>query len=178
MAETISDLLGGVCGLLLAGEIDFKTKKCKFFYLIYIRLQGRVYLGSNINTYNDISLEIRRSITLANRYYFRLRKQLSKKVSLEERKFAYISLLYCRLLYGGETWTIASPDEHALGVYERKILPKIYGPLCDGGEWHIRWNQELYDIIYDVIDVVQHIKIQRLRWLGHVARMDSSNPVR
>ena len=23
-----------------------------------------------------------------------------------------------------------------------------------------------------------HIKIQRLRWLAHVARMDSSNPVR
>ena len=30
---------------------------------------------------------------------------------------------------------------------------------------------------YD-IDVVKRIKLQRLRWLGHVARMDSSNPVR
>ena len=35
-------------------------------------------------------------------------------------------------------------------------------------------NQELYDI-YDDIDVVKRIKIQHLRWLGHVARMDSSN---
>ena len=26
--------------------------------------------------------------------------------------------------------------------------------------------------------IVKRIKIQRLRWLGHVARMDSSNPVR
>ena len=33
-----------------------------------------VYLGSSINTDNDISLEIRRSITLANRSYFGLRK--------------------------------------------------------------------------------------------------------
>ena len=32
--------------------------------------------------------------------------------------------------------------------------------------------------IYDDIDVVKRIKIQRLRWLGHVLRMDSSNPVR
>ena len=32
--------------------------------------------------------------------------------------------------------------------------------------------------IYDDIDVVKRIKIRRLRWLGHVARMDSSNPVR
>ena len=38
-----------------------------------------VYLGSSIYTYNDISLEIRRRITLANRCYFGLRKQLSKK---------------------------------------------------------------------------------------------------
>ena len=28
------------------------------------------------------------------------------------------------------------------------------------------------------MDVVKRIKIQRLRWLGHVALMDSSNPVR
>ena len=31
-------------------------------------------------------------------------------------------------------------------------------------EWHIRWKQELYDI-YDDIDVVKRIKIQRLRWV-------------
>ena len=41
----------------------------------------------------------------------------------------------------------------------------------------MRWNQELYDI-YDDIGVRQRIEIQRLRCLGHVARMDSSNPVR
>ena len=35
----------------------------------------------------------------------------------------------------------------------------------------------LYDI-YDDIDVVKRIKIQRLRWLDHVARMDSFNQVR
>ena len=35
----------------------------------------------------------------------------------------------------------------------------------------------MYDI-YDDIDVAKYIKIQRLRWLGHVAHMDSSNSVR
>ena len=38
-----------------------------------------VYLGSSINTDNDISLQNRRRITLANGCYFGLRKQLSKK---------------------------------------------------------------------------------------------------
>ena len=73
--------------------------------------------------------------------------------------------------------TITSSDEQALGVFEWKILRKIYGPFCDGVVWRIRWNQELYDI-YDDIDVVKLINIQRLRGLGHVTRMDSSNPVR
>ena len=34
-----------------------------------------IYLGSSINSDNDISLEIRRRITLANRCYFGLRNQ-------------------------------------------------------------------------------------------------------
>ena len=88
-----------------------------------------------------------------------------------------ITLILPVLLYGAETWTLTSSDEEALGVFERKILRKIYGPFCYRGEWRIRWNQELYDI-YDDIGVVKRITIQRLRWLGHVARMDSSNQVR
>ena len=46
-----------------------------------------VYLCSSIITDTDISLEIRRRITLANRCYFGLSKQLSKKS------------LYCRFYY-------------------------------------------------------------------------------
>ena len=72
---------------------------------------------------------------------------------------------------------MTSSDEQALGVFERKILRKIYGAFCNIGEWRIQWNQKLYDI-YDDIDVVKRIKIQRLRWLCHVLGMDSYNPVR
>ena len=72
---------------------------------------------------------------------------------------------------------MTSSDEEALGVFERKILRKIYGLFCYRRKWRIPWHQELYDI-FDEFDVVKRIIIQRLRWLGHVARMDSSNPVR
>ena len=58
------------------------------------------------------------------------------------------------LLYGAETWTLTSSYEQALGVFERKILRKIYEPFCDRGEWRIRWNQELYDILYNILSEI------------------------
>ena len=94
-----------------------------------------VYLGSSISTDNNISLEIRRRITLPNRCYFGPRKQLSEKaLSWRTKIYLYKSLILPVLLYGPETWMLTSSDEEALGVFEGKILLKIYGPFCDRGE--------------------------------------------
>ncbi|WP_215796742.1 hypothetical protein, partial [Vibrio anguillarum] len=132
-----------------------------------------VYLGTSINNTNNVSLEIQRRITLANRCYFGLSRQLKSKVLSRRTKIKlYKSLIIPVLLYGAEAWTVSTSDETALGVFERKVLRKIYGPLNIGnGEYRRRWNDELYDL-YDDIDIVQRIKRQRLRWLGHVVRMD------
>ena len=46
-----------------------------------------------------------------------------------------------------------------------------------GDDFHIRFNSELYELLND-IDVVQRINIQRLRWLGHVVRMEEDAPAR
>ena len=57
-----------------------------------------------------------------------------------------------------------------LGIFERKILRKIYGPVNENGEWRIRNNKELYEL-YKSSDIITDIKIARLRWVGHVQRM-------
>ena len=103
-----------------------------------------VYLGSSTKT-DNISPVIRRKITPANRCYFGLRKQLSKTALSRRTKIClYKSLILPVLLYGAETCTMTSSDEQALGVFERKIIRKIYGLFCDREEWRIRWNKELY----------------------------------
>ena len=105
-----------------------------------------IYLGSSINTDNDISLEILCRITVANRY-FGLGKQLSKRaLSCRTKMCLYKCLILPVLLYSAETWTLTSSDEQALGVFERKILCKIYEPFCDREEWRIQCNQKLYEI--------------------------------
>jgi len=61
-------------------------------------------------------------------------------------------------------------EERALAVFERKFLRKIYGPVRESELWRIRRNDELEDII-KVENIVRFIKCQRIRWLGHIERM-------
>ena len=66
-------------------------------------------------------------------------------------------------------------DELRLGIFETKILRRIYGPICEEAVWRSRYNEELYRL-YDEADLVTTIKITRLRWAGHVMRMKENLP--
>ena len=61
-------------------------------------------------------------------------------------------------------------EERALAVFERKILQKIYGPVKENELWRIRRNDELEAIIKGE-NIVRFIRCQRIRWLGHIERM-------
>lgn len=137
-----------------------------------------IYLGTAINKTNNISFEIKRRTILANRCYFGLSKQFkSKAISRQTKITFYKSLILPVLMYGSEAWVLAKADEAVLGVFERKILRKIYGPICVDGEYRCRMNHELYELYAD-IDIVKRIKLQRLRWLGHVVRMEENAPAK
>ena len=76
-----------------------------------------------------------------------------------------------------EAWTLTSSDEQALGVFERKIVRKIYGPFCGRSEWHLRWNQELQDK-YDVIDVVKSSNLSQVVEVAEKDGLASVGPTR
>ena len=79
--------------------------------------------------------------------------------------------------YGSETWVRSKPDKVSLGVFERKILRAIFGPTNDNGQWRIKYNDELYTLYKD-IDIVTYIQINRLRWAGHIIRLEEQSPAR
>jgi hypothetical protein len=51
-------------------------------------------------------------------------------------------------------------------------LSKLYGPVQEGDIWRIRYNEELNRLIEGKY-IVEFINAQRIRWLGHVKRMEA-----
>ena len=75
------------------------------------------------------------------------------------------------------TWTLSKSDETLLAAFERKMLRRILGPVCVAGQWRSHYNDELYEM-YGDLTVVQRIKLARLRWAGHVVRMETDDSAR
>ena len=99
---------------------------------------------------------------------------LSKKFKDQDIKnynFAY-------LLYGCENWSLTLREERKLRVFENMVLRRIFGPRRDEvtGEWRRLHNKKLNDL-YSSPSIVRAIKSRRMRWAGHVARMDEESGV-
>ena len=77
------------------------------------------------------------------------------------------------VLYGCETWSLTLWEEHRLRVFENRVLRRIFGPT---GEWRKLHNEELNDL-YSSPNIVRLIKSRRLRWTGHVPRMEEGRGV-
>jgi len=73
--------------------------------------------------------------------------------------------------YGAEAWTLTKKEEQALLIFERKIFRRIYGAKYENGEWKSRTNRELEGMSKGE-NIVKWIKGLRIRWLGHLERME------
>jgi hypothetical protein len=57
-------------------------------------------------------------------------------------------------------------------VFENRVLKRIFGPKREGvtGGWRKLHNKELHDL-YSSPSIIRIIKLRRMKWAGHVARM-------
>ena len=102
-----------------------------------------------------------------------LRKiMMSKEVSRVAKIKFYKTVIRPTVVYGSETWILTKKNESKLEAWERKMLRSILGGTKTvSGVWRQRTNREVAEI-YGHSSIIQYVKAQRLRWLGHVWRMD------
>jgi hypothetical protein len=76
------------------------------------------------------------------------------------------------LTYASAIWTLTMRDRKQLKIFERKVYRRILGPVYENekGNWRILTNKEIYASIKKPT-VIETIRLNRLRWFGHVHRM-------
>jgi hypothetical protein len=77
-----------------------------------------------------------------------------------------------------EPWFVTLTEENKLRVFENQVLRKICGArrVEVTGEWRRLHNGEVHGL-YCRPDIIRVIKSRRMRWAGHVARMEREVPV-
>jgi sorting nexin-29 len=149
-----------------------QTQNWKVGDKVFETVSSFKYLGSVINEEGRISECVKDRIQTGNRAYAANHRMLKSKIIKTYVKMqVYKTLIRPVVTYGSETWTLTKSDENLLRIFERKILRRIYRLVREGDIWRIRNNEELNRSINGE-DIMEFIKAQRIRWLGHVERME------
>ncbi|XP_063605235.1 uncharacterized protein LOC134780428 [Penaeus indicus] len=127
------------------------------------------YLGSTISTSLSLDTEINRWIGKAAATMAKLSKRVwDNKMLTENTKMRiYQACVLSTLLYGSETWTTYMRHERRLNTFHLRCLKRIRG---------ITWQDRIphSDILTraGISSVFALLSQRRLRWLGHVWRME------
>ncbi|KAJ4450606.1 hypothetical protein ANN_02032 [Periplaneta americana] len=144
--------------------------------LSFEEVENFKYLGATVTNINDTREEIKRRINMGNAFYYSVEKLLSSSLLSKNLKVRiYKTVILPVALYGCETWTLTLREEQRLGVFENKVLRKIFGAKRDEvtEEWRKLNKAELHSL-YSSPDIIRNIKSRHLRYAGHVARMGES----
>jgi len=143
-------------------EYDIKLKqddfkKCK-------------YLGSFLDTEKDINHRKQLSMAAFIQYQNKLTNQ---KLSLKTRLRLFNAYISSIFLYNSETWTLSKKLQEEIDVFHRILLRKImqikYPYTIRNENLYSRTNEKKWSY---------KIKVRRLRFLGHIYRMERNTPVR
>jgi len=121
---------------------------------------------------NSIQEEIKNSLRSGNACYHSVQNLLSSSLLFKNIKFKiYNTIILSVVWYGCETWSLTMSGGHILEIFENRALRRIFGPMRDEVtvEWRKLHNEEQSDL-YCSPNIIQVIKMRRMKWAGHVAR--------
>ena len=132
------------------------------------------YLGSILEAKGGIAQEVGERIAKASRAFGALREPVFRdsNLSLRTKRAVYKAVVLGVLLYGSETWTTKRGVGRRLEVFHNRCLKGILGiTAAQQRNEHLSSVQiaKQFGMEESLGDL---IAARRLRWLGHVARMD------
>ena len=91
----------------------------------------------------------------------------------------YTTMIRPVVTYGGETWTLTQELNRRLSVFERMILRRIFGPVFDAelNAWRHRHNEDVEQLA-GIPTISNFVRAMRIRWAGHLARMEEHTPAK
>jgi hypothetical protein len=128
---------------------------------------------------NCVHEQIKSRINSGNACYNSFQSILSSRLltrNVKVKIFEKIILPF--VLYGCEIWSLTLSEVHRTRVLENRVLRRIFGPKRDEvtGEWRKLHNEELHNL-YSSPDIIRQVKSRRMRWAGHVERMEEERKV-
>ena len=128
------------------------------------------YLGSTISSSHSIDAEVNSRIAKAAAVMARLNQRVwnNSSLTVKTKLLVYQACVLSTLLYSSEAWTTYAIHEKRLNSFHLRCLRRIL---------HIKWQDKVPNV-----EVLERASIKsmfailserRLRWLGHVRRMES-----
>ena len=132
-----------------------------------------VYLGSVVTADNSLDRDISRRLSRATYAFQTLQPVLrNRHLSSRTKCTLYRAIVVNNLVYGSEAWVPTARQMRRLDVFHLQCLRRILGiSRLD----HVTNLAILQKAKTDYIDVIA--RRYQLRWLGHVGRMRSADPL-
>ena len=95
----------------------------------------------------------------------------SKNISLPAKRAAYVVIVMSILLYGSEMWVLSATSRRKLRSFHHRCLRV----MCGVNMWHVKERKITMSSLLDdanLRSIDTYLARRRLRWIGHVRRMD------
>ncbi|XP_062507351.1 uncharacterized protein LOC134183789 [Corticium candelabrum] len=133
------------------------------------------YLGSNLSRDEDVTLDVTSRIEKASKAFGALRGPIfnNSNLSVATKRAVYRPVVLAVLLYEYETWVLKAQDTKRLNVFHNHCVRTILGGVNRFEQWQERLTTrvlaENFGMHWTIPDIIME---QRLKWLGHVGRMN------
>ena len=127
------------------------------------------YLGSCMTSHPSLDLEINRRLGKASGTMARLSKRVwhNTRLTINTKVKVYNACVLSTLLYGSESWATYTKQEGKLNAFHMRCLRRLLG---------VTWQDKVPNtevlLRTKSTSLYAILAKRRLRWLGHVRRMD------